>query len=353
MNNATPPKTQDSGIDQTGVSFTIAANVSIVKLISDVILSSDYIRKQFPADRKSNPTDNVYEAMKTSNGDSLNWFKILPIMLNSSEYDSKNGKYPATIVYHIQKYIIYNTKLPFGPIGLPTPDKIVKQYNYMYTGKNMDILDLTIDMNTQYYVAITANPVNIGLNNINNGKSPKSSSDAESDKTFEPVPPNGVNPAAAVKQTGLSAKSDIINDPRSVYVSDMNTMLMAHPSADMVTVELKIIGDPQFIKQDDISYAPTGGQGEQMQLTENNSIRTDYSEIFVRLNFMTPVDYNYNTGLTDSVPMEKGVFSGLYKVISVSNMFNHGKFEQTLNLVRLFAQDFNFTSTKADNGQRT
>ena len=61
--------------------------------------------------------------------------------------------------------------------------------------------------------------------------------------------------------------------------------------------------------------------------------------------FQSPVDYDESTGL--AIPnlgnYTYNLFNGIYKIITVDNIFRQGKFEQTLNLIRLpvNAQDIN------------
>ena len=116
----------------------------------------------------------------------------------------------------------------------------------------------------------------------------------------------------------------------------------------MCVVDLKIIGDPQFIKQDDVLYNPINTAAGNQSAGE--SIPMDASQIFVKLNFNTPVDYDQETGLvvSDSI-LSKSVFSGLFMVTEVESIFSNGKFEQKLNLVRLFGQDTNASTSVSSN----
>jgi hypothetical protein len=65
----------------------------------------------------------------------------------------------------------------------------------------------------------------------------------------------------------------------------------------------------------------------------------------VNIVFQSPVDYDESTGL--AIPnlgnYTYNLFNGIYKIITVDNNFRQGKFEQTLDLIRLpvNAQDIN------------
>ena len=125
---------------------------------------------------------------------------------------------------------------------------------------------------------------------------------------------------------------------------DLQRDLTSTSRGDMINIQLKIIGDPQLIKQDDLFYAqnirpPTS------QFTPNNSLYYDGGELYVNIIFQSPIDYDESTGL--AIPnlgnYTYNLFNGIYKIITVENNFRQGKFEQTLNLIRLpvNAQDIN------------
>jgi hypothetical protein len=124
---------------------------------------------------------------------------------------------------------------------------------------------------------------------------------------------------------------------KSVAVADLEDSLMTLSAADMLNVQLTIVGDPQFIKQDDVYYSVLQSVGaSDPRLTPNGSLRTDYTEIYVSLMFRTPVDIDEDTGMMKfNENYRTSVFSGLYKVLTVATEFKNGQFIQVLNLIRL------------------
>ena len=102
---------------------------------------------------------------------------------------------------------------------------------------------------------------------------------------------------------------------------------------------MKIIGDPQFIKQDDLFYYQTAKTYNQQFISNDagSSLYMDGSELYIFLNFESPTDYDEALGL--AIKKEKyrySEFSGVYKVITIENVFQKGQFTQTLDLVKLF-----------------
>jgi hypothetical protein len=125
---------------------------------------------------------------------------------------------------------------------------------------------------------------------------------------------------------------------------------ITNPLADMVNVEMTILGDPAFIGQE--CYLPleakktatAGGTGQQIEQVAQfgnkqwddqlGCFNYDESEAFVTLNFRFPTDINEKKGVMDFQSLEDTQFSGLYKVVRVESVFDGGKFLQTLHMVR-------------------
>jgi hypothetical protein len=140
---------------------------------------------------------------------------------------------------------------------------------------------------------------------------------------------------------------------------------MTNSLADLLVIDLKILGDPDFIKQDDVFYRPvlpeelpnlaTKPSSDTRLLPNDGSLVMDSQGLYVQLLFRTPTDIDETTGLMKYNPNYKhSVFSGLYEVITVTSNFSNGQFVQELLLVRLprqSAYDYvnNNQNNKSDN----
>ena len=99
-------------------------------------------------------------------------------------------------------------------------------------------------------------------------------------------------------------------------------------------MDLTVLGDPYYLAD--------SGQGNYSSPTLTKAYTADgtmdyqNSEVEVVVNFRTPIDYNRTDGSMifpeDTVPVKS--FSGLYKVNTVENKFEGGKFIQVLSLIR-------------------
>lgn len=335
--------------------FSINAGTSIDKVIDYTVRNSDYIQNQITIPDGMDPLAYLQEKSKNAN-QPLNWYKTIPTV-TLGQFDPIRKVYAKNIVYNVQPYVIYNVKSDVAPQGKIT--HFIKQYNYIYTGQNVDILDFEINFNTLYYTAQTAyrgavaDLYKVPANVDESDKTKNSDSYQGTDQQTNNVMPMTVKPQvynAKSRATGgaISAKN--------VAVADLEDSLMTLSAADMLSVQLKILGDPQFIKQDDIFYSPMFDSiGDDPRLTQNGSLRTDYGEIYVRLIFRTPIDIDESTGLVNFGPTYRtSVFSGIYRVLTVQSEFSGGKFLQTLNLIRLPNQsDYDYVNkTVPDTKQR-
>jgi len=337
--------------------MSINAGTSIDKVIDNVMRNSSYINNQIAIPDGVDPQTYLSQKAQNSN-QPLNWYKIVPTV-TVGKFDPIRNINAKNYTYSVKPYTIYNVKSDVAPQGKAV--EVMKEYDYIYTGKNSDVLTFDLVFNTLYYTAQTAyrSAVAGGLfkspdttANSNNQNNVNADSYQGNNQAPGSVMPIQIKPQvynAAARATGGAVS------PKAVAVADLEASLMTLSQADMLNVQLTIVGDPQFIKQDDCFYSPLlptvsttsvidGRQGVNVsgdpRLTPNGSIRTDYTEIYVRLTFRTPTDIDESTGLIKfNSNYQTSLFSGLYKVLTVTNTFKDGQFTQLLNLIRLPYQD--------------
>ena len=343
-----------------GGSVNIPAGTDITKLIDWAVRNSEYISSQLESHQ-----DRLKQIQNGANPNIsdtwLNWFKIIP-KIKIGAYDKKLKRYALDITYYVKKYTLA-AKHPGAPKG--RVPGFVKKYDYIYTGKNKDILDLNIELNALYVLEmssvqnkdlqITPNPaINNDPEKTNDYLIPdenQSAAEIARLKRYASTPVQGDSPAVvAVSQNTQTRVAPGADQPSRYIAADVQRSLTNSAKGEMVQVQLKIIGDPHFIKQDDIfsdslnplqknnaqfvnGFNPILGQ----QQNTGSSLYMDGGELYVYLNFVTPVDYNEQTSLMDFDPNYRfSKYNGVYKIVTVDNVFSKGKFEQTLLLAKLF-----------------
>ena len=321
--------------------FAINAGTSNIDVINLVMKNSSYIRdqiKDLPVKGNDDPLAIAEKADKP-----LKWFKIIP-SVKILEYDEKRNIYTKEITYHIKPYLIANTKSPLVPKSIIR--NFMREYKYIFTGGNQDILDLQIEFDALYYTMATIDKNKWAYLN----SSPTSSVDQikvasrnNEGSVFQPLKVAPVSSNAPMQSGDAS-----IDSSKGIAVSDLYNTIYGSAKGDMINVQLKILGDPRYIKQDDVFFTPientVNNTLEQSNLVnaDRNIVLFDRNERFVKLTFLTPLDYGDN-GLLDQTDRYKtSRFTGIYRVIKIENVFSKGKFEQNIQIVRVFGQDTDY-----------
>jgi hypothetical protein len=325
-------KKDSAGPDVNTSSFAINSGTSVMRVIDMVMRNSEYITSQI-SDPAKNATKDV-QSLANEQNKPMNWYKVIP-EIQLKEFDRKLNKWGTITIFHIQKYIVYNTKHPWGPQS--KPKGAVKEYNFIYTGKNNDIIDFNIDFDTLYYTAVSLNRSKYEALTTSQGadEGEKNNIPAKggTNKPFtQKYQPRADDPAAG----GMQGQ----DNSATKTATDIQNSIYSGSRGDMLNLKLKIIGDPQLIKQDDVYNNPGSSNYSDITkaqiISSNGSLVMDNGELYAKVSFKTPVDIDENTGLLrKNGNYTESVFSGMYKFLTVDNEFRGGKFEQTCDLVRM------------------
>jgi len=347
-----------SNINFSNQSVRLPAGTSLGAIIEWAVTNSEWMKKQVYGDgaviSNNSPTAQIQQILKT--------IKVIP-KIKIGQYDVSRGDYSYDVTLYVKKYSS-NGKSTNGPLG-KVPG-FVKEYSYLFGGgagvnggesiSNKDVLDLQIDFNMLFYTQITA--FKNKQQQFRTGKGIGATADdfAEQPNALNGDPKTATQPGQQNpgKIPGLNdrimpfAQYTVAGDVRTAAANGSNpagrvaasellkNQLVKTAQGDMINVKLKILGDPTFIKQDDIFYNQ-GLTYSSTLLTKNNSFVMDDGELYVYIHFRSPEDYDEATGLAIPGLGRYGYseFSGTYKIIQIENSFTKGKFEQTLDLVRL------------------
>jgi hypothetical protein len=327
------------------MAFPVAAGTSVLHVIDMVMRNSSYITDQISDPKDTKPVDLAEKLKKP-----LYWYKIIP-SVKAGKFDYAINKFSTETTYHIVPYIVYDSKHPNGPVT--TPKGAIKEYNYSYTGKNVDVLDLQIDFDTLFYTAVTAGSAKWQADQIQKAKQ-------QLDDAQNAAVTKGPTAKALVtrqlrlistqpQQQGLGGQQ---GSAEQILAADIQKSQYSNSRGDMLNLKLKIVGDPELIKQDDIYTNPAqGGYADQANspVMDNGSIPMDSGEVIAQVNFRTIVDMDQTTGLPRvGADANKSIFSGYYRMLTVSNVFQGGRFEQTVDMVRVPDVEKASTSEKTE-----
>ena len=321
--------------------FTFKTGTGVTQIINMMMVNSEYIRSQ-AIDATLDAQQNVDKLKKD-----VNWWKIVPSVQMRS-FCTQTSTWYLDVTYHVVKKTVYNRTHPGLPQSLPP--SVCKEYSYIYTGENNDIVDFSIDFDALWYTAVSIDK--------NKSQAVVANASAEGTAELDTQDPNVVeknankaknSPLQAKKRTPVSgeanaqATGNATKDGAATTASSAANHLNNGDGADQLSVTLKIVGDPQFIKQDEIFTNP-----EARKLDPNDSailgavgppdgsIDMDSQQIHALLTWKTPVDIDENTGgMRVDGKYHESTFSGIFEVRVVTSTFSGGKFEQSIDLIRL------------------
>ena len=254
------------------------------------------------------------------------------------------------ITFHVEPYKVhaYSLAIPGVSTGQNFKSFVFKTYNYIFTGDNVDVLDLNIDYKVAYYQSRLKDFENTDdrTNNINDARSKDTGSVSNATQYYTDQDfvtrshPGTAKNEGTGKTGGTPTQLDQFLDS------------LTHPMADMVNLRLEILGDPawisqsQFIPMNTSNFAQGTGVGTDPDIDYWRANRrriwnedlqcynTDVAEPIINLNFRMPTDLNDQTGVYELQTGQAAAFSGLYRVVQVEHNFVDGKYTNVLNLVR-------------------
>ena len=331
--------------------FQFPPGRKIQDIIEEVILNSEWgrdLRKRADQPDKFNMMDH---------------FKIDTQVYNIA--DSKTvdatGDSPKVFVYRILPFKVSVSKL--ASPSKPQPDQEAirkeagKEYNYIYTGENKDVLDFDIQYNAAYFLALGSDfGQNTSAEKQGGKMQMKKGSESEVAKQNE-GDNNTISKSGSIStgeristSTGHSGGGGK-EHPETQIARDYNDVLV-DSDADLLKVDLKIWGDPYYLADSGMGNyiaEPTA----YLNMTKDGTMNYENSEVDVILNFRTPFDYK-GDGMMEfpeigAQPVK--AFSGLYKIMYVISTWSGGQFVQSLRMARQRNQeaDMKAKGTKSGN----
>jgi len=327
-------------IEKTKGMAEFAKGSNIPTMINEIVLSSQYGRQAL-----DNITDDGW----------VPWWKVETqlYLLDGDDTLKKIGRYPMLTVYRVVPTYIHSSRF-LSPTDKPKGVEqlkrtAIKEYNYIYTSKNLDILEFNIEFNNSFYKQLSAD---LGKNNVGVETKSQVASEAVADEkedSGKEVESGGSGSellpvdSVIVSASGLKTETNGVvggtadDDAGTLAARSFNDAI--NSSVDMIELNLKILGDPFYLGDSGMGNY-TAKNTNLKGINADGAINYQSSEVFIRVNFRNPVDIDQTTGRYEFgkgkvVPQ----FSGLYRVGEVFNNFNKGIFTQDLKLMKMPNQD--------------
>jgi hypothetical protein len=353
LRKGTPPVGKDNQIYNSNLKVNVRANNTADQTISDFKFRQDtdipnainqvLLQSKFAIDTLG-PDRLTKEGFRK-------WWKIdvQTYNISTTANDAQTGTKPKLIVYRVIPYKVHSSTSAAANVKAPGFDQLkkqaVKRYDYLYTGKNVDIRSFEIKYENSFSAIMAAD----GLKKSQDVKTAEDTGGADPSKppadlapTGNGKPPEkklGVNPTQ-VSYTATSTKTDKLGGSGTETEGTRAARLFhdaINKGTDMMNITLDIIGDPYYIAQSGTGNY-TAKQTQYANLNADGTVNYQNGEVDILINFRTPIDINQTTGLynfggaTKSAPVMQ--FSGLYRITNVTSNFKGGVFTQTLDGIR-------------------
>ena len=276
------------------------------------------------------------------------WFKIKStILTDTTRLDKITKMHPKTIIFRAMPYKVHVLKM----IGAGMSAKadwssfVRKEYEYLYTGDNVDVQGLRINYKSAYYMRnVREAKTRTGDGIV--GEIKQNILEAFGTET-DPEPTLPLRSYPSVIKGRSSTETVNKHNPKAQEFFDYLT----NPEADMMRIELEILGDPAYICQD--IYVPSAQKEEPATFPDQknkdfdqqlHSFNADQFMPCINLRYRLPEDLDEKEGTMfggdgKKYREENLFFSGVYQVVKVDSQMSNGSFTQTLTCVRLNNQN--------------
>lgn len=311
--------------------FQFAQKTSLTSIINQVILSSDWAQKTI--------------TQRTGEG-FIKWFK-LDVQVELLKFDELVGDYSKKFIFRIVPYYIHEsifsevTQKPFGYDQLL--EKIVKRYDYLYTGQNVDILKFDIEINNLFFKgaqpappqsnAKAANPEQQGVASNPQVEVERKEGSAKEADQIENVGRSRKkrDPSYLKKLAGGSG----FRDSQQEIAEEFQKAFLSGGSADLMKVNLEILGDTYWIVDSGFSNYFASADPKS-QVTSDGTMNYEAGDVYIYLSFRTPSDVDEATGLYNfNGQLKESPFGGIYRVVQCENTFSDGLWKQKLTCIRM------------------
>ena len=217
----------------------------LIDVVEKILLYSDYTINQLNEPENIDPTKIGQQALKNPDNGWDYW--SISFVKELLEWDNIRNTYGVHLHVYINEFNIMQPDLT-GTTKTPGdgfPD-IVRNYNYLFTGNNTDIISFDTKLNREFMMTVIASTLTPdGDQTITDPKNPKTASSGDEGSV---IAGQQRNPAGA-SQTGLSQTDNVKQNQANTLLEN----LYQRTGGGLVSGDLQIVGDPAFIYQDGVA----------------------------------------------------------------------------------------------------
>lgn len=349
--------------------FQFNQDTTIISAIETIIKRSTYMEQAlqtvFNNAQQPDPAKKNYEQTKKEPAP-IRWFSVSP-NITEANWDPILQDWVYKMNYVIQIYDTPSIETPYSISGRKYYGPH-KKYEYWFTGKNTEIIDMDFNFNFLYFNAVLGLGPSVDKNSSSQStsggretqNSPNNSGPGTSGTGGEGTsgntglksdssPSSASNPAGTATgggqtpiATGLRAEGDRTSTLGVGLEAQNSIVTYLNDLGAYYQGTMKILGDPDYLIRD--AAASINSLYDQFYDTDGFTINAQGGQVFVEVEFKEGKDYEENVGLqkineniffvdypADVKAIAKGAI--VYMLAEVDSVFSNGRFEQTLRLI--------------------
>lgn len=295
--------------DKAGPIITGTATTSFEKLLETIMMSSKAV-----VDEANNDKQKYI-------------FKIV------SSVTSTNKNFIVT--YRVQRYLVEFQSVPDGntPQKFKPKEGQVIEFDYIFTGKNTDVLsfDIKMELGLAFFQMLTT------TNNLPNQQESLVGvqQNLSSGQAVPPKSKSNAQPAAR-RRSPLFLGSQVTepkvrNKVNSVSSSALQKAIARHAALENIQAKAVITGNPELLSElaaiDDDFRKHSDGTAE----VNENSVNPRWTSVptYAKINIRMPTNDRYDD-------FAQGFwYDGYFQIFGVNNIFENGSFTQELDLISM------------------
>lgn len=298
-------KGQGMGRDGSSASISVAPGTSLTDAIQEVIKSCPTLTAQ----SVTPGTKKIFQVISkvTQNPPGVDPRKVYTFSILPKEANSIDGE---------------EEEMTAQDKALSAGNYI--EYDYMYTGKNIDVLDFQMKMNTGILFFNTMLTRSTMRDDRSEAMAAEYLNSSSNQIKF------GSNKALVHYTSELSSPQN--GDKASPTTAQLyDQQFQQYTMVDNIMVNLTIRGNPRLLNgitpsSTDISNATQAGIDTNIDGGGDLMVKWATQPVFCRVNVRMPKDGDYTT-------IEDFWYKGLYRIMTVKNIFSGGEFKQELEMI--------------------
>lgn len=335
-------------VDPDQYDFKFPQGSDISQAINEVLLKSKFIKETLDP---ANLSSRGYRG----------WWRIdtKTYKIDTKANDGYTNQKPRIFVYRVTPYSVHAANLIAPYVKPPGLDQlrqeVVKEYNYIYTGKNVDVLKFNFTFDNGYGSFLSGDTLDRSQDSIlRSSQSQKNAEPEDSKKVTVGLGQGGTPPADKTKPstpaivkffktlTGTGNRGGSGLDSEATRAARLWHDTITRSDQNMQNIDMEILGDPYFVMCSGTGNY-TSAPGIAPSINADGSVNFEDAEVYIGINFRTPIDINQATGLYNFKGVDQSVpllsWSGLYRVTDVVSSFSGGVFKQVIKAGRMPYQE--------------